>query len=74
MRRALLLASVLGLAGCSGFRDMFSAHANKAAEAGGVALSSERLAEILFGATKGQRLTRETPTSPTPGWITRSSR
>jgi len=72
MRRALLFVSVLGLAGlagCSGFRDMFSAHANNAAEAGGVDLSSKRLAEILFAATKGQRLTNETAEFVANAWV-----
>jgi hypothetical protein len=37
MRRNVILGAVLaiGLAGCGSFRDLFSAHANVAAEAGG---------------------------------------
>jgi hypothetical protein len=72
MRRTLLFASFLGLAGltgCSGFRDMFSAHANSAAEAGGLELPPKRLAEILMGATKGQRLNRETTEFLANAWV-----
>ena len=43
---ALLMLSA-GLSGCGSFRDLFTAHADVAAEAGGQQLSSERLAQIM---------------------------
>ncbi len=54
---AILAAGTLG--GCSNFRDLFSAHADTAAEASGMELPSERLAEILATAGGQQRITRE---------------
>src|SRR5919107_1391088 len=67
MRRQTLGAGVLsavlvgaaGLTGCSTFRDLFSAHADVAAEAAGMELPAERLAQILAGARGQQRVTRE---------------
>ena len=44
---ALTAGLVTGLGGCSNFHDLFSAHADTAAEAGGQELPSQRLAEIL---------------------------
>ena len=49
MRRTVLPALLVGtvaIAGCSNFRDMFSAHANTAAEAAGLELSPKQLSEI----------------------------
>ena len=60
MRRTLLsalLVATVALAGCSNFRDMFSAHANTAVEAAGLELIPKWLSEIVWGVTKGQRLT-----------------
>ncbi|HEX7918842.1 MAG TPA: hypothetical protein VF454_05520, partial [Gemmatimonadales bacterium] len=60
MRRPLLsLALVLTLAGCSGMKDLFTAHANVAAEAGGHTLTSDSLATLMLEA-KGARLAPET--------------
>jgi len=60
MRRSLLcLTLALFAAGCSGAKDMFSAHANVAAEAGDQTLSADSLAGLLQAA-KGARLTPET--------------
>lgn len=63
MRRIGLTVGVsIGLlltAGCDRFRDLFSAHADVAAEAGGQQLTSERLAEILSSG-KGIKPTHET--------------
>src|ERR1041385_2273593 len=60
MRRPMLcLTLVLALAGCSGVKDLFSAHANVAAEAGGTTLSADSLAALMVEA-KGARLTPET--------------
>jgi hypothetical protein len=59
MRRLFLVAGLLAAAGCSNFRDLFSAHADVAAEAAGQTLTTDRLAEML-GRAKGAQLTRET--------------
>ncbi len=64
---SLLLLSA-GLSGCDSFRDLFSAHADVAAEAGSQQLSSERLAEILSGA-KGMKPTHETASFVSNIWI-----
>jgi hypothetical protein len=72
MRRTLLSALLVGtaaIAACSGFRDMFSAHANTAAEAGGLELTPKRLSEIIFAATKGQRLTQQTAEFLANAWV-----
>lgn len=57
-RRFLSLAVLLTLAGCSGAKDLFTAHSNVAAYAGSQELAPDRLAEILTGA-KGAKLDRE---------------
>lgn len=60
MRRSLLcLTLALFAAGCSGAKDMFSAHANVAAEAAEQTLTADSLASLLQAA-KGARLTPET--------------
>lgn len=74
MRRsvlALLLASGVALSGCSNFRDLFSAHADVAAEAGALELPVQRLADMVTGVTKGQRqrVTRETADFITDTWV-----
>jgi hypothetical protein len=72
MRRTLLpalLVATTAIAACSGFRDMFSAHANVAAEAAGLELTPKRLSEIVFAATKGQRLTQQTTEFLTNAWV-----
>jgi hypothetical protein len=72
MRRTLLSALLVGtvaIAGCSNFRDMFSAHANTAAEAAGLELTPKRLSEIVWGATKGQRLTQQTAEFLANAWV-----
>ena len=71
MRRNVILVAVLaiGLVGCGNFRDLFSAHANVAAEAGGQELSAERLAQIMNGGGKGVRLTRETADFIANAWV-----
>jgi peptidyl-prolyl cis-trans isomerase D len=66
---ALTAGLVAGLGGCSNFRELFSAHADKAAEAGGQELSSERLAEILAAGGKGVRLERETAAFVANIWV-----
>ncbi|MBA3660093.1 MAG: peptidyl-prolyl cis-trans isomerase, partial [Gemmatimonadales bacterium] len=59
MRRGpLLVLAVLSLAGCSNVRDLFSAHANTAAEGGGQELTPERLAAIMTGA-KGMKPSKD---------------
>ena len=47
MRRLLIAAGLLGIAGCSNFRDLFSAHADVAATAGALELKTDRLGQIL---------------------------
>jgi parvulin-like peptidyl-prolyl isomerase len=59
MRRIVLAASVLVLAGCSNFGDLFSAHADVAATAAGQSLSAEQLAEMM-GKAKGAQMNTET--------------
>jgi hypothetical protein len=58
MRRLLIAAGLLGIAGCSNFRDLFSAHADVAATAGALELKTDRLGQILAG-PKGAQLNRE---------------
>jgi peptidyl-prolyl cis-trans isomerase D len=76
MHRSSLRSGLLGVAlaasaltGCSNFRDLFSAHADTAAEAAGMELSSERLAQIMAGARSRQRLTRETAEFVASTWV-----
>ena len=74
MRRsvlALLLAAGVALTGCSNFRDLFSAHADVAAEAGALELPVQRLADMITGVTKGQRqrVTRETADFLADTWV-----
>ena len=74
MRRSvlsLLLLAGAALTGCSNFRDLFSAHADVAAEAGALELPVPRLAEMVAGVTKGQRqrVTRETADFITDTWV-----
>lgn len=60
MRRSLLcLTLVLAVAGCSGMKELFSAHANVAAEAAGTTLTADSLGSFMLEA-KGARLTPET--------------
>jgi hypothetical protein len=68
MRRLFLVAGILAAAGCSNFRDLFSAHADVAAEAAGQTLPTERLAEML-GKAKGAQLTTETADFMTSVWV-----
>ncbi len=72
LRAAVLgavLAGAAGLAGCSNFRDLFSAHADVAAEAGGMELRAERLAQILAGARGRQRVSREAAEFVAGTWV-----
>jgi hypothetical protein len=66
---ALSVGLVTGLGGCSNFRDLFSAHADTAAEAGGQELPSQRLAEILAGGGKGVKLNRESAAFVANIWV-----
>ena len=68
MRRLWLVVGALAIAGCSNFRDLFSAHADSAAEAGSLTLTPERLAEILTG-PKGVRLNSEAANFVTGMWV-----
>lgn len=62
----LLLAATL--TGCGSFRDLFSAHADVAAEAGSQQLTSERLAQIMSGA-KGIKPSHETANFVSNVWV-----
>ncbi len=73
MRRIVLTAglaisSVLVVAGCGSFRDLFSAHADVAAQAGDQQLTAERLGQILSGA-KGMRPNREAANFVSNVWV-----
>ncbi|MEO8294699.1 MAG: peptidylprolyl isomerase [Gemmatimonadota bacterium] len=68
MRRAWLAVGLLVVLGCNNFRDLFSAHADVAAEAEGQDLTSERLAAIM-GQTKGVKITREAADFVANIWI-----
>jgi PPIC-type PPIASE domain len=57
-RTTWILAGLIAVLGCNNFRDLFSAHADVAAEAAGQELTAQRLAEIM-GQTKGVDVTRE---------------
>ncbi len=61
--------AALSLAGCSNFRDLFTAHADVAAEAAGTELSAVRLADILAGAGGRQRITREAGDFVAGTWV-----
>jgi peptidyl-prolyl cis-trans isomerase D len=71
MRRNVILAAglALGLVGCGNFRDLFSAHADVAAEAGDQQLPSPRLAQILSSGGKGVKINRETADFIANVWI-----
>jgi PPIC-type PPIASE domain len=72
MQRMLLLSLGIlaaGLVGCSNFRDLFSAHADVAAEAGGQELAAQRLAAIMTPAGKNLRVNRETADFVVSAWI-----
>ena len=71
MRRLVwipVLLLVVGLTACSSFRDLFSAHADVAAEAGDERLSPERLAEIMISG-KGVRPNRDAANFVANIWI-----
>ena len=58
-----------GITACSGFRDLFSAHADVAAEAGGQELPANRLAQIMSSAGKGVQVNRETADFVANIWV-----
>jgi PPIC-type peptidyl-prolyl cis-trans isomerase-like protein len=73
MRRIVLtvgmvISSVLLAAGCGSFRDLFSAHADVAAQAGDQSLTSERLSQILSSA-KGMQANREAANFVSNVWV-----
>ena len=69
MRRVwLVLVGVVVFAGCKNFRELFSAHADVAAEAAGQDLTAQRLADIM-GGTKGIRVTREAADFVANVWV-----
>lgn len=68
MRRLWLVVGALAIAGCSNFRDLFTAQADKAADAGSLTLTPDRLAQILTG-PKGVRLNTEAANFVTGMWV-----
>jgi hypothetical protein len=62
----LLLGATL--AGCSNFRDLFSAHADVVAEAGNQRLTPQRLGQIMAGG-KGMRANRDAAMFITNMWV-----
>src|SRR4051812_14676330 len=71
MARFSLLLSLLlatALAGCSGFRDLFTAHADVAAEAGDQRLTPQRLGQIMVGG-KGMRASRDAANYVSNIWV-----
>ena len=71
MSRSVILGSLLlgaGLTGCSSFRDLFSAHADVAAEANEQRLAPDRLAQIMAGG-KGIRPNRDAANFVANVWI-----
>jgi PPIC-type PPIASE domain len=71
MSRPTLLAFLIltsGLTACSSFRDLFSAHADVAAEAGDQKLSPDRLAEIMLSG-KGVTPNRDAANFVANVWI-----
>ena len=71
MRRNVLLAAVFaaGGLGCGNFRDLFSAHAEVAAEAAGEQLQARRLGQILSSGGKGVKLNQETADFIANVWV-----
>jgi hypothetical protein len=77
MRRIVLFAGLfvsslllgVGTTSCSGFRDLFSAHADVAAEASGQELPASRLAQIMSSAGKGVQVNRETADFVANIWV-----
>jgi PPIC-type peptidyl-prolyl cis-trans isomerase-like protein len=71
MRRIVfvpVLVLAAGLTACDSFRDLFSAHADVAAEAGGQKLTPDRLGQIMNGG-KGMRPNREAANFVSNVWI-----
>jgi hypothetical protein len=71
MRRSVLIPVLLlgaSLSACSSFRDLFSAHADVAAEAGGQRLTPERLAQIMSSG-KGIQPNREAANFVANVWV-----
>src|SRR3954467_9546780 len=70
MRRTVLIPALLlaGLIACNSFRDLFSAHADVAAEAGGQRLTPERLGQIM-NSGKGVRPNREAANFVSNVWV-----
>ena len=72
MRRYVILAarrSRSASAAATSFRDLFSAHADVAAEAGGQQLPAQRLAQILSSGGKGVKVDRETADFVANIWV-----
>jgi peptidyl-prolyl cis-trans isomerase D len=71
MHRSVLITALVlgaGTAACSSFRDLFSAHADTAAEAGGHRLTPERLSQIM-SSSKAIRPNREAADFVSNVWV-----
>src|SRR3954452_1295447 len=69
-RFGILMSLVLaaGLSGCGSFRDLFTAHADVAAEAGDQRLTPQRLGQIMVGG-KGMRASRDAANYVSNIWV-----
>src|SRR4051812_42414745 len=70
MRFGILMSLLLaaGLSGCGSFRDLFSAHADVAAEAGDQRLTPQRLSQIMVGG-EGMRASRDAANYISNLWV-----
>ncbi|MGE0353968.1 MAG: peptidylprolyl isomerase [Gemmatimonadales bacterium] len=68
MRRLWLALSLVSLAGCDNVRDLFTAHADVAAQAAGQELSAETLAGVM-AQTKGLQVNRDAAEFVANVWI-----
>lgn len=68
MRRLVLVVGVLGLVGCGGLRDMFSAHTDAVAVVGGRELGAERVA-ALFVRSRGLAIQSDVMTRFAHLWV-----
>ncbi len=68
MRRVLVMMCLAATVGCGDIRDMFSSHADVAAEAGDQQLSVERVGELMAN-TKGVQLTPQAAEFISNVWI-----
>jgi len=68
MRRSVVVASILVLAGCGGFRDMFTAHTDAVAVVDGRDLTADRVSELFVG-SQGLAVQSEVMTRFSHLWV-----